>query len=86
MGQPIGPQKKSMAKPIMKNLACRTPTQARWAVLQGSLQHTLAHLPRVARKELVHLPKAVVVARAASGPPCSAPFTTALTPATDAPL
>ena len=32
------------------------------------------------------LPKAVVVARAASGPPCSAPFATALTPATDPPL
>ena len=29
------------------------PAQAQWAVLQGSLQHKVAHLPQVARKELV---------------------------------
>ena len=29
------------------------PAQARWAVLQGSLQHKVAHLPRVARMALV---------------------------------
>ena len=29
------------------------PPRAQWAVLQGSLQHKVAHLPRVARKELV---------------------------------
>ena len=29
------------------------PAQAKWAVLQGSLQHKVAHLPRVARMALV---------------------------------
>ena len=29
------------------------PAQAKWTALQGSLQHKVAHLPRVARKALV---------------------------------
>ena len=35
------------------SLSLPLPAQVQWAVLQGSLQHKVAHLPRVARKELV---------------------------------